>query len=65
MIRDVSSERKKEKIQRLNANLMMLGEMAASLAHEIRNSLGVILGYSKAIRANLKKPARSPAKSIF
>jgi two-component system nitrogen regulation sensor histidine kinase GlnL len=58
VIRDVSSERKKEKIQRLNANLMMLGEMAASLAHEIRNSLGVILGYSKAIRAEPEKTAK-------
>jgi signal transduction histidine kinase len=58
VIRDVSSERKKEKIQRLNANLMMLGEMAASLAHEIRNSLGVILGYSKAIKAEPQKTAK-------
>jgi signal transduction histidine kinase len=37
---------------------MMLGEMAASLAHEIRNSLGVILGYSKAIRAEPEKTAK-------
>ena len=58
VVRDVSSERKKEKIQRLNANLMMLGEMAASLAHEIRNSLGVILGYSKAIRAEPEKTGK-------
>ncbi|MBN2399481.1 MAG: hypothetical protein JXI33_03985 [Candidatus Aminicenantes bacterium] len=58
VIRDVSKERKKEKIQRLNANLMMLGEMAASLAHEIRNSLGVMLGYSKAIRAEPDKTAK-------
>jgi two-component system nitrogen regulation sensor histidine kinase GlnL len=58
VIRDVSSDRKKEKIQRLNANLMMLGEMAASLAHEIRNSLGVILGYSKAIRTEPGKTGK-------
>jgi signal transduction histidine kinase len=58
VVRDVSSERNKEKIQRLNANLMMLGEMAASLAHEIRNSLGVILGYSKAIKAEPGKTAK-------
>jgi nitrogen-specific signal transduction histidine kinase/preprotein translocase subunit SecG len=58
VIRDVSSERKKEKIQHSNANLMMLGEMAASLAHEIRNSLGVILGYSKAIRSDPEKTSK-------
>ena len=58
VIRDVSSERKKEKIQLLNTNLMMLGEMAASLAHEIRNSLGVILGYSKAIKAEPEKTGK-------
>lgn len=55
LVRDVSSERKKEKLQRQNANLMMLGEMAAALAHEIRNSLGVILGYSKAMRSEPEK----------
>ena len=33
----------------------MLGEMAAALAHEIRNSLGVILGYSKAMRSEPEK----------
>jgi signal transduction histidine kinase len=55
LVRDVSAERKKEKIQRQGANLMMLGEMTASLAHEIRNSLGVILGYSKALRSEPDK----------
>jgi signal transduction histidine kinase len=58
VIRDVSGERKKERIQRLNANQMMLGEMAAALAHEIRNSLGVILGYSKAIRSEPEKTGK-------
>ena len=65
VIRDISSERKKEKIQRLNANLMMLGEMAASLAHEIRNSLGVILGYSKAIKAEPEKTAKISTEIHF
>ncbi len=55
LVRDVSDERNKEKIERQNANLMMLGEMAAALAHEIRNSLGVILGYSKAMRTEPEK----------
>ncbi|HSQ35907.1 MAG TPA: ATP-binding protein [Candidatus Binatia bacterium] len=58
VIRDVSSDRKKERIRRVNANLMTLGEMAAALAHEIRNSLSVILGYSKAIRSEPEKTAK-------
>jgi signal transduction histidine kinase len=37
---------------------MMLGEMAASLAHEVRNSLGVILGYSKAMSGEPEKTAK-------
>ncbi len=55
LVRDVSAERKKEKIQRQGANLMMLGEMTASLAHEVRNSLGVILGYIKAMNSEPDK----------
>ena len=55
LVRDVSAERQRERIQRQNENLMMLGEMAASLAHEIRNSLGVILGYSKAMSGEPEK----------
>jgi two-component system nitrogen regulation sensor histidine kinase GlnL len=58
LVRDVSEERKKERIRRHNDNLMMLGEMAASLAHEVRNSLGVILGYSKAMSGEADKTAK-------
>ncbi len=55
LVRDVSDERKKERIRRQGDNLMMLGEMAASLAHEVRNSLGVVLGYSKALGGEPEK----------
>ncbi|MCU0237769.1 MAG: ATP-binding protein [Acidobacteria bacterium] len=58
LVRDVSDERKKERIRRHQDNLMMLGEMAASLAHEVRNSLGVILGYSKAMSGEPEKSAK-------
>jgi signal transduction histidine kinase len=63
LVRDVSAERARERIERQNANLIMLGEMAASLAHEVRNSLGVILGYSKAMRSEPAK-ARKIAGEI-
>jgi signal transduction histidine kinase len=55
LVRDVSADRKREKIKRRNTELMLLGEMAAPLAHEIRNSLGVILGYGKALSGEPEK----------
>jgi len=63
LVRDISDERKRERIRRQSDNLMMLGEMAASLAHEVRNSLGVILGYSRALAASRKRRARWFARS--
>jgi len=58
LVRDVSDERQRERVRRQNDNLIMLGEMAASLAHEVRNSLGVILGYSKAMSGEPEKTAK-------
>jgi two-component system sensor histidine kinase PilS (NtrC family) len=51
IIRDVSEEKKREEIDRRNSNFVMLGEMTAFLAHEVRNSLGVIYGYSRTIKS--------------
>lgn len=58
LVRDVSEERRRERVRRQGENLMMLGEMTASLAHEVRNSLGVILGYSKAMSGEPEKTAK-------
>jgi signal transduction histidine kinase len=55
IIRDVTEEKRKEEIERRNSNFVMLGEMAAFLAHEVRNSLGVIYGYTKTIKAAKEK----------
>lgn len=55
IIRDVTEEKKREEIDRRNSNFIMLGEMTAFLAHEVRNSLGVILGYSRMIKSDEKK----------
>ncbi|HEX7503140.1 MAG TPA: ATP-binding protein, partial [Acidobacteriota bacterium] len=63
LVRDVSADRKREKIMRRNTELMMLGEMAAPLAHEIRNSLGVILGYGKALSGEPEK-SRKIAREV-
>lgn len=58
LVRDVSEERLRERVRRQNENLIMLGEMAASLAHEVRNSLGVILGYTKGLGGEAEKKAK-------
>ena len=49
MVKDITEEKKREEIDRSNSNFIMLGEMTAFLAHEVRNSLGVIYGYTKTI----------------
>lgn len=58
LVRDVGEERQRERVRRQTENLAMLGEMAASLAHEVRNSLGVILGYTKAMSGEAEKKAK-------
>jgi two-component system sensor histidine kinase PilS (NtrC family) len=55
IIRDVTDEKKREEIDRRNGNFIMLGEMTAFLAHEVKNSLGVICGYTSTIKSEKKK----------
>jgi two-component system sensor histidine kinase PilS (NtrC family) len=55
IIRDITEEKRREEFDRRNSNFIMLGEMAAFLAHEVRNSLGVIYGYTKTIKAEKEK----------
>ena len=50
LVKDITEEKKQEEIDRRNGNFIMLGEMTAFLAHEIRNSLGVIYGYTKTLQ---------------
>lgn len=49
IVKDITEEKNREKIDRSNKNFIMLGEMTAFLAHEIKNSLGVIYGYTRTI----------------
>ncbi|NIM15600.1 MAG: hypothetical protein GTO45_26785 [Candidatus Aminicenantes bacterium] len=58
LIKDITEEKKREEIQRQNSNFIMLGEMAAFLAHEIKNSLGVIYGYTKTIKGDMEKTGK-------
>lgn len=54
IIRDITEDRQREEIDHRNKNFILLGEMTAYLTHEIRNSLGAIYGYSKALQSELK-----------
>ena len=63
--RDVTEEKKREEIDRRNSNFVMLGEMTAFLAHEVRNSLGVILGYTKTIKAEKEKIEKINREILF
>lgn len=55
IIKEITEEKKREEIDRRNSNFIMLGEMTAFLTHEIRNSLGVIYGYTKTIKTDKNK----------
>jgi signal transduction histidine kinase len=55
IVKDITEEKKREEIDRRNSNFIMLGEMTAFLTHEIRNSLGVIYGYTKTIKTDKDK----------
>lgn len=50
-----------------NASLAALGEMAAQVAHELRNPLAGVQGFAQFLQEDLERitpPRRSPAKSL-
>ncbi len=65
IIRDITEERKREELLNSRKNFMMLGEMATFLTHEIRNSLGVIFGYSKTFKGEPEKTGKINSEIIF
>ena len=55
LIKDISEDKRREEFEILHKNYSMIGEISVFLAHEIRNSLGVIYGYTKTIEGNEQK----------
>lgn len=54
LIRDITDIRKLQLVANRNDRLKELGEMAAMVAHEIRNPLGGIKGFASLLRRDLK-----------
>ncbi len=54
LLRDITSERQLKRVADRNDRLKELGEMAAMVAHEIRNPLGGIKGFASLLQRDLR-----------
>jgi len=65
IIDDITEDKKRETIIQKNRNFIMLGEMTTFLVHEVRNSLGVIFGYTRTIDKEVSKIEKVNKEIIF
>lgn len=56
-IEDITSAREDRRREMERNSMLQLGEMAAYLSHEVRNSLGVIFGYTRTLKEDNPKIA--------
>ena len=66
LVKEIESRRRLEKIALQSEKLAAVGQLAAGVAHEINNPLGVILGFSQGMVKRLQPgdPQELPLKSI-
>ena len=63
---DISERKRIEGVMRQSDKMSAVGQLAAGVAHEINNPLGVILGFAQALvrRLQANDPSEMPLKSI-
>jgi len=66
LVRDITEIRRLQLISKRNSRMKVLGEMAATVAHEIRNPLGGIKGFASLLERDLadKPPLKKMATAI-
>ena len=62
LLRDMTEVRSLQTLAHLNERMKELGEMAAFVAHEIRNPLGGILGFASLLKRGMAKEKKSLEK---